>query len=93
MEGITFIFRRTPQFRKAFDALRPEDQSAARDAFKIFKANPFDPRLRPHKINRLSALRRTTIWSITIKGDLRAVFSMNGNTIISEDIGSHDIYK
>jgi mRNA-degrading endonuclease YafQ of YafQ-DinJ toxin-antitoxin module len=89
-----FVFKRTPQFRKSFDSLNPAQQDAAREAFKKFKANPLnDPTLRPHKIQRLSALRRKTVRSITIEGDLRAVFTMDGNVIISEDIGTHAIYK
>jgi hypothetical protein len=89
-----YVFKRTPQFRRAFDALSADDQNAAREAFKKFKANPLnDPGLKPHKINRLSALRKRTVRSVTIKGDLKAVFTIDGNSIISEDIGTHDIYK
>lgn len=88
-----YVFKRTPQFKKSFDALSLGEQEAARAAFKKFKADPFDPTLKPHKINRLSALRKTVVRSITIAGDLKAVFTVDGNTIISEDIGTHEIYK
>jgi mRNA-degrading endonuclease YafQ of YafQ-DinJ toxin-antitoxin module len=88
-----YEFKRTAQFKKSFDALNPAQQEATKAAFKKFKLNPFDPSLRPHKINRLSALRRRVVRSITIEGDLRAVFTIDGNKIISEDIGTHDIYK
>ncbi len=93
MAATTYIFKRTPQFRKAFDALAPEDQKAAKESLKIFKRDPFDPALKTHKINRLSALWRRNVWSVTIKGNLRAVFCMKSNQIISLDIGTHDIYK
>jgi len=88
-----YVFKRTPQFKKAYDALSPDDQMAAKEAFRKFKADPKDPSLRPHKINRLTALRGKVVRSITIKGDLRAVFTVDGNVVISEDIGTHDIYK
>ena len=88
-----WVFKRTPQFRRAFDGLSPTDQEAAREAFKIFKQDPFDARLRPHKINRLSALRKRTVHSVTIANNLRAVFEVHGNIILSLDIGTHDIYK
>jgi hypothetical protein len=35
-----WIFKRTPQFRKSFDALSPENQQAARESFKIFRNDP-----------------------------------------------------
>jgi len=88
-----YVFKRTSQFKRAFDSLSVEDQKAAKEAFKKFKVNPFDPALKPHKINRLPALRKTTVYSIAIKGNLRATFTTSGNCIISEDIGTHDIYK
>jgi hypothetical protein len=88
-----YVFKRTPQFRKSFDGLDPAQQKAAKEAFKIFKANPFDPRLRTHKINRLTSLLKHTVHSVTIDGDLRAVFTIRKNEVISLDIGTHAIYK
>jgi len=86
-------FKRTPHFRRAFDALPPDKQLAAAEAFKIFRANPFDPRLKPHKINRLSSLWKRPVWSVSIQADLRAVFYVVGNDVVSLDIGDHSIYK
>jgi hypothetical protein len=89
-----YIFRRTPAFRRAFDNLSGEDQEAARKVFReVFRENPFHPSLNTHKINRLSALARRTIYSVTIKGNLKAVFYLDGQTVVSMDIGTHDIYK
>ena len=93
MAAVEYVFKRTHQFKKAFDNLSPEDQKSAKEAFKKFKINPFDPTLKTHKINRLTALRKTTVYSVVIEGNLRSVFIMAGNVIISEDIGTHDIYK
>jgi len=88
-----YTFKRTPQFRRSFDGLSPDEQAAARQAFTIFKKNPFDPSLRTHKINRLSALHKKTVYSVAILNNLRAVFHMDGSVVTSLDIGSHDIYK
>jgi mRNA-degrading endonuclease YafQ of YafQ-DinJ toxin-antitoxin module len=88
-----YTFKRTPQFRRSFDALSAAEQQAAKEAFAIFKNDPFDPRLRTHKINRLSALHRKAVFSVVILNNLRAVFHREGNVITSLDIGSHDIYK
>jgi hypothetical protein len=50
-------------------------------------------RLRTHKIHHLSALYRKTIYAARIEGDLRAVFYLEGQSVISVDIGTHAIYR
>ncbi len=62
-------------------------------AFRIFKENPFDPRLRVHKIHKLSAQYGKTIYSVWIEDDLRAAFYIEGDIIWSVAIGSHAIYR
>jgi len=88
-----YVFKAVPDFWKSFSSLTPDAQKAAREAFKKFKANPFDPSLNPHKINRLTALYKRTVHSVTIGPDLRAVFTVSGNVVLSLDIGTHKIYK
>lgn len=88
-----YQFKTTPGFWKSFNALGPREREAALKAFKIFRVDPFDSRLRPHQINQLSARYKTTVRSVTILGDLRAVFTIQGNTVVSFDIGTHDIYR
>ena len=72
-------------------AVRSATASGA-PGFPIFKANPFDPRLRAHKIHRLSAQYGRTIYAVDIAGDLRATFFVEGETVWSVSIGTHDIY-
>ncbi len=86
-------FLTTPEFRKAFGKLTPDQQNAARKAAKVFKKKPFDPQLRAHKINKLSSRLKCTVYAVDILGNLRAVFYIEGSTVISFDIGTHDIYK
>ena len=88
-----YRFRAAKSFRRALGRLSPEDRRMATAAFKIFKQNPFDPRLRPHKIHRLSAAYGKTIHAIEIGSDLRAAFYVEGNIVWSVDIGDHDIYR
>lgn len=88
-----YVFKRANEYKASFKKLTPAQKKAAKDAFKIFKANPFDPRLKTHKINRLSALMRRIVFSVTIEADLRSTFYIDGNTVWSIDIGTHDIYK
>ena len=88
-----FRFKPTERFWQSFYDLTPEQKDSARRAWKIFKENPFDPRLRPHKIHRLSAHYRRTIHAVDIEADLRAVFYVEGDLVVTVDIGTHVIYK
>jgi mRNA-degrading endonuclease YafQ of YafQ-DinJ toxin-antitoxin module len=90
---VNYVFKTTPAFRKALARLNPEQKRSAKAAFKIFRENPFDPRLRAHKIHKLSALYGKTIHSVSVEGDLRSVFYLDGNMVVSVDIGTHAIYR
>ena len=50
-----YRYRAVERFWTSFYRLAPEQKESARKAWKMFKADPFDPRLRTHKIQRLSA--------------------------------------
>jgi hypothetical protein len=88
-----FRFKASRAFWKNFSNLPEPQKASAKAAFKIFKANPFDPRLRAHKINSLSAEYGKTIYAVAIEGDLRAAFYAEGEIIFTVDIGSHAIYR
>ena len=90
---MNYRFRAAKSFRRALGKLSSQQKRSAADAFKIFKQIPFDPRLRPHKIHKLSAAYGKTIHAVQIEGDLRAVFFIEGNTVWSVDIGTHAIYR
>jgi hypothetical protein len=45
------IIHQTPAFKRRFRKLSPEDQKRVAVALRIFAANPFDPRLRNHKLS------------------------------------------
>ena len=55
-------YRATEAFWESFYDLSPEQKESVRRAWQIFKADPFDPRLRAHKIHRLSAFYKRTIY-------------------------------
>lgn len=86
-------FRSAKSFRRALAKLSPQEKQLATEAFKIFKQNPFDPRLRAHKIHKLSALYGKAIYAVEIAGDLRATFYIDRDTVWSVDIGTHKIYR
>jgi hypothetical protein len=90
---MNYRFRAAKTFWRSWSSLSEIQQRAARQAFPIFKANPFDARLRTHKIHRLSALYGRTIYAVDIAGDLRATFFIDGKTVWSVSIGTHDLYK
>ena len=90
---MSYRFRAARSFWRNWSRLSATQQEAARQAFSIFHKDPFDPRLRPHRIHRLSAYYRQTIYAVEILGDLRAAFYVEGETVWTVDIGTHDIYK
>ena len=88
-----YRFKPTETFWESFYDLSPGQKNSTRRTWEIFKENPFDPRLRTHKIYRLSAQYGRTIYAVDIEGDLRAVFFIKDDLVVTVDIGTHDIYK
>jgi mRNA-degrading endonuclease YafQ of YafQ-DinJ toxin-antitoxin module len=90
---VNYDFRASEQFWKNFYKLPASQKESTRKAWHIFKNDPFAPSLRTHKIHGLSALYKRTIYAVVVESDLRTVFYIDGNTIYTVDIGSHDIYR
>jgi mRNA-degrading endonuclease YafQ of YafQ-DinJ toxin-antitoxin module len=88
-----YRFKPTQRFWESFYALTPNQKDSTRRAWKIFKENPFDPRLRSHKIHKLSARYGRTIYAAKIEADLRVVFYVEGDVVVTMDIGSHELYR
>ena len=54
---------------------------------EIFTGNPFDPRLRTHKLSG----KLQELWSFTVEYDVRVIFYfLPQNRVMFEDIGTHD---
>jgi hypothetical protein len=49
--------------------------------------------LRSHNIHKLSARYGRTIYAVEIEANLRAVFYVELDVVVTVDIGSHDIYR
>lgn len=88
-----YRFRAARSFWRSWSKLSETQREAGRQTFKLFKADPFDPRLRTHKIHSLSAAYKCTIYAVDIATDLRAVFYVEGDTVWTVDIGTHAIYR
>lgn len=86
-------FKASETFWRNFYALPDSQKQSAREAWEIFKENPFDARLKTHKIFALTGRASRTIWSSVIEGDLRVVFYIDGDTVFTVDIGTHDVYE
>jgi len=52
---MSYRFKPTEGFWESFYDLPARQKDSARRAWKVFKKNPFDPRLRPHKLNERAA--------------------------------------
>jgi len=90
---MSYRYRAAERFWTNFYRLSPAQKQSARKAWKIFKEDPFDPRLRTHKIHRLSAHYGRAVYAVEIEGDLRSTFYIEAQTVISLTIGTHAIYR
>ena len=88
-----YRYQATEAFWASFYRLADTQKESTRRAWQIFKLDPFDPRLRTHKIRRLSAHYGRTIYAVVIEADLRVVFYLDGDRVVTVDIGTHDVYK
>jgi mRNA-degrading endonuclease YafQ of YafQ-DinJ toxin-antitoxin module len=90
---VKYRFTATRTFWRSFRKLSAQQQEHAQKTFAIFKENPFDARLRSHKIHKLSARYARIIYAAEIAANLRVIFYIEGNLVVTVDIGSHDIYR
>ena len=90
---MSYRYRAAERFWHSFYRLSPAQKESVRKAWKIFKEDPFNPRLRTHKIHRLSAHYGRTVYATEIEGDLRVTFYVEGETVVSLTVGTHEIYR
>lgn len=90
---MSYRYRATETFWNNFYNLRPEQKETTRKVWQIFKQDPFDPRLGTHKIHRLSAITRRTVYAVVVEANLRVVFYIDGGLVVSINIGTHDVYR
>jgi hypothetical protein len=86
-------YKASEEFWKNFHRLSSEQKAIVRGAWLIFKVDPFDRRLGTHKIHVLSTKAKKTIYSVVVDANLRVLFYIEGDTVFTIDVGSHDIYK
>jgi hypothetical protein len=81
------ISRRTPRFKKAFEALAPDVKELARSAFRQFQANPSHPSLRFKQVHTSAP-----IFAARIGLHHRALAIQEGDVLLWFWIGSHAEY-
>ncbi len=80
----------TNHFIRAYKSLPEKIKLRAKQREKIFKANPYDPRLNTHRLKG----RFKNYWSYSINYEYRIMFRfIDDETVLYHDIGTHDIYK
>jgi hypothetical protein len=90
---MSYRYRATETFWENFYDLPAAQKESARKAWQIFKQDPFDPRLRTHRIHRLCGIMKRTVHAVVVEGDLRVVFYIESGTVVSFNIGTHAIYS
>ncbi|MSU61534.1 MAG: hypothetical protein EXS31_03915 [Pedosphaera sp.] len=88
-----YRYKAAPKFWRNYKKLTAIQVRSVLAAWQIFKRDPFDPRLKTHKIHRLSAAYGKTVYAVEVERDLRVVFIVDQGTVFTLDVGTHDLYR
>jgi mRNA-degrading endonuclease YafQ of YafQ-DinJ toxin-antitoxin module len=79
-----------PRFEKSYKELPKTVKNRAKIKEKIFRENPFDPRLKTHKLSG----KEKECWAFWVDYKYRIKFIfLSDKEVLFLDIGTHDIYK
>jgi len=77
-------------FLRNYEVLLEVIKEKAEKREAIFRKNPFDKRLKTHKLSG----RLSDFWSFSVDYHYRIVFEFqNDNTVIFHKIGNHSVYR
>lgn len=81
----------TSGFRRKFKKLDSEIKTAAIEKERIFRENPFNRRLKTHKLHG----KHQRYWAFSVTNIYRIMFDfiIGENTVTFIDIDTHDIYR
>jgi mRNA-degrading endonuclease YafQ of YafQ-DinJ toxin-antitoxin module len=80
----------SPRFEKNYKKLPKEVKERAKQRELIFRENPFDSRLKTHKLSG----RDKECWAFSVDYSYRIKFIfLNDEEILFLDIGTHEIYR
>ena len=78
------------KFEREYKKIPKEIQELTEKKEKIFRKNPFDQKLKTHKLHGPLA----SFWSFSVDYKFRVVFDfVDKDTIRFYSIGNHDIYE
>jgi mRNA-degrading endonuclease YafQ of YafQ-DinJ toxin-antitoxin module len=78
------------RYKKSFRVLDPKIQEKAIEKINIFRENPFDSRLKTHKLHG----KDRDCWAFWIDYKYRIKFTfLSDNEVLFLDIGPHNIYR
>ena len=81
------IIRNSSHFERQFEKLPKTLQTKVRKRAEIFTTNPFDSRLKTHKLHG----DKQNAWAFSVDYPYRIVFIFVGNNeVLYTDIGTHD---
>ena len=84
------IIRTSPKFEKNYRRLPQNIKEKAKQKEQIFRENPFNPRLKTHKLSG----KDKGCWAFWIDNSYRIKFIfLSPREVLFLDIGTHDIYK
>ena len=85
-----FKIKVTRQFKRKYIKLPMEIKILAEKQEKILIQNPFDERLKTHKLKG----KFSKFWSFSVNYQYRIIFTFEGNKIIYyHSVGNHSVYK
>lgn len=80
----------SPKFARMYTKLPRSTKNAAEEKEKIFRQNPFDLRLKTHKLT--GQLKK--YWAFSIDYRYRILFSFEGKGLVRfHTVGTHDVYS
>lgn len=80
----------SPKFKKTYSKLPAKVKVIAEKKEEIFRSNPFDSRLKTHKLTG----KLYNYWAFSIDFKYRIIFSFLGSDAVRfHEAGDHDIYK
>jgi len=77
----------SPQFQRSFRKLPQQLQVEAWELLELFKINPFNPKLRTHKLSH------TQTYSFSVTYKIRILFVREQDIFILLNIGDHSVYR
>lgn len=84
------VIRITSRFEKSYQKLPKRIQTEARRKEIVFRGDPFDPRLKTHKLHG----KERDAWAFSITHSYRIKFLfLEDGSVLFLDIGTHDVYE